>query len=60
MTEEELPKVEADAPAASTVAKKVTLAVDIPVDDEIVLCEVCGHENPKRAALCEMCSNYLR
>lgn len=23
------------------------------------LCDVCGHVNPEKASLCEMCSNYL-
>lgn len=57
MAEDKLPNVKADAP--STVTKKVTLAVDVPVADDVVVCEVCGHENPPRAALCAMCSNYL-
>ena len=57
MAEDKLPNVKADAP--STVNKKFTLAVDVPVADDVVVCEVCGHENPPRTALCAMCSNYL-
>lgn len=26
----------------------------------LVFCDVCGHANPEEAALCQMCSNYLR
>lgn len=51
---------DAKADVTPTAAKKVTLAVDVPVTDDTVLCEVCGHENSPRAALCAMCSNYLR
>lgn len=28
-------------------------------EDEMIVCEVCGHANPKYTALCKMCSNYL-
>lgn len=60
MAEDKLPNAETDATTTPTATKKVTLAVDIPVPDEVVLCEVCGHENPPRATMCAMCSNYLR
>ena len=35
----------------------------VPVVSErkkLVYCDVCGHANPEEAALCEMCSNYLK
>lgn len=28
-------------------------------EEEMIVCEVCGHANPKYTALCKMCSNYL-
>lgn len=30
-----------------------------PEKKVMVVCEVCGHANPKYTALCEQCSNYL-
>ncbi|MBO5755365.1 MAG: hypothetical protein J6R89_04845 [Clostridia bacterium] len=27
--------------------------------EQTVVCDVCGHANPKSAGLCKMCSNYL-
>lgn len=27
--------------------------------EKVVLCEVCGHANTERDALCKNCSNYL-
>lgn len=29
-------------------------------EKEVVLCDVCGHANPKNTAICKMCSNYLK
>lgn len=26
---------------------------------EMVVCEVCGHANPEKTAICKKCSNYL-
>ena len=59
MAEDKSPNVKADAQTTPTVTKKVALTVDVPVVDEVVVCAVCGHENPPRAAMCAMCSNYL-
>ena len=28
--------------------------------EKVVLCEVCGHANTEKDALCKMCSNYLK
>ena len=28
--------------------------------EEKIICEVCGHANPEFAAVCQMCSNYLK
>ena len=27
--------------------------------ENLVICEVCGHANPEKTAICKMCSNYL-
>ncbi len=32
---------------------------DKVVQQEYVVCEVCGHANKRTNGLCEMCSNYL-
>ncbi len=29
-------------------------------NEEAIICDVCGHANPKSTGLCKMCSNYLR
>lgn len=38
---------------------KVSLEVKLPNNDNLVVCKVCGHKNPRNTGLCEMCSNYL-
>lgn len=38
---------------------KVSLEVKLPSNEDLVVCKVCGHKNPKNAGLCAMCSNYL-
>ena len=27
--------------------------------EETIVCEVCGHVNPEKTAICKKCSNYL-
>ncbi len=39
--------------------KKITLEMDLPDSGDLIVCEVCGHKNPKDVAMCTMCSNYL-
>ena len=36
----------------------LSFKVDLPQND-YVTCEICGHQNPPNAGLCEMCSAYL-
>ena len=38
---------------------KLSLEVNLPVDAELIVCQVCGHKNAKNACMCVMCSNYL-
>lgn len=59
MAEEPVPNNQADAPVTPVATKKLTLAVDLPTADDVLICEVCGHENPPRSPMCAMCSNYL-
>ncbi len=39
--------------------KKMTLEVDLPEKEDLIVCEVCGHKNSKDVGMCTMCSNYL-
>ena len=32
----------------------------LPLKEEKVICDVCGHANPEHTAICKMCSNYLK
>lgn len=38
---------------------KVGLEAKLPNSENLVLCKVCGHQNPRNTGMCEMCSNYL-
>lgn len=29
------------------------------IQEQLVICKVCGHSNPSTNGICEMCSNYL-
>lgn len=40
-------------------AQKLAVEIAVPGSPELVTCAVCGHQNPKDAGLCVMCSNYL-
>ena len=59
ITENELLAKPADEKTAHAAPQKVTLEVGLPAENDIVVCEVCGYQNPKNAAMCAMCSNYL-
>ena len=37
--------------------KKIIIAQE--KEEKFVICEVCGHANPQKTAICKMCSNYL-
>lgn len=39
--------------------KKVIMTPQGVVEEEFVICKVCGHPNPSATGVCEMCSNYL-
>lgn len=38
---------------------RVSLDVKLPNNNDLVVCQVCGHKNPRNTGMCEMCSNYL-
>lgn len=38
---------------------RVSLDVKLPNNNDLVVCKVCGHKNPRNTGMCEMCSNYL-
>jgi recombinational DNA repair protein RecR len=47
----------------STFAAQNGQALVVPLASEkkkYAVCDVCGHANPEEAAMCEMCSNYLK
>ena len=39
--------------------KRISLEVEVPTNDDLIVCKVCGHKNPKSTGICEMCSNYI-
>lgn len=43
----------------TTPTQKIAFEVTVPTHETLVTCEVCGHQNPKNAGMCAMCSNYL-
>ena len=36
-----------------------TLVLTREKEEAFIVCEVCGHANSEKAAICKMCSNYL-
>ena len=38
---------------------KLVLEMEVPSGEDLAVCEVCGHKNPKHEGMCVMCSNYL-
>ena len=40
--------------------KVVLLSQEEKASEKYVVCEVCGHVNPEKTAICKMCSNYLK
>ena len=36
-----------------------TVLITKPEKEAFVICEVCGHANSEKTAICKMCSNYL-
>ncbi len=51
------------------IEKSGELKLNIPVvftkeekdsDVKKIICDICGHANPAHAAMCKMCSNYLK
>ena len=59
MAKEELPEKAKTGTKQVSPQKKIAFEVVVPEHEEMVVCEVCGHQNPKNAGLCAMCSNYL-
>ena len=45
----------------SNLQQPITIAFSNKESEVVkVVCDVCGHANPKYTAICEMCSNYLK
>ena len=59
MAKEKLSAKTEDVTIQETGKKKLTLEVDLPDVADTVVCQVCGHKNPKDTGMCVMCSNYL-
>ncbi len=51
---------ETNSPATENNPIANTLVLTQEKEEKFIICDVCGHANSQKTALCKMCSNYLK
>ena len=51
---------ETNASATDNTPLQNTLVLTQEKEEKFIICDVCGYANSHKAAMCKMCSNYLK
>ena len=51
---------ETNVSATENTSAQSTILLTQEKEEKFIICDVCGYANSHKAAICKMCSNYLK